>query len=155
MPLRIDHTHEIDAPAEVVWKVLTDFEAYGDWNPFVVAASCSLEVGAAMDMQVRVLPFMTQRQREWITSIEPGRGFCYAMSKTPGRALRSERCHEIEPIDAERCRYMSRFEIAGPVSSIVQGLLGGQLRRGFTEMSAAIQERAESLTTARDEVTPS
>src|SRR5208337_3854746 len=30
------HTEiEINAPAEKVWKVLTDFAAYPEWNPFV------------------------------------------------------------------------------------------------------------------------
>ncbi len=145
MPLRIDHTLEIEAPAEVVWQVLTDFDAYGEWNPFVVEATCALDVGSAMDMRVRVLPFMAQSQREWVTSVEPGRGFCYAMSMTPGRALRSERCHRVEPLLPERCRYESRFEIAGPLSAVVKGLLGGQLRRGFGEMSAAVKVRAESL----------
>ena len=30
------HTEiEINAPAEKIWKVLTDFAAYPEWNPFV------------------------------------------------------------------------------------------------------------------------
>jgi uncharacterized membrane protein len=30
------HTEiEINAPAEKVWRVLTDFAAYPEWNPFV------------------------------------------------------------------------------------------------------------------------
>lgn len=148
MSLRIDHSLEIAAPAELVWQVLTDFEAYREWNPFVVAASCSLIVGEPMDMRVRVLPFMVQPQREWITSCEEGRGFCYAMSMEPGKLLRSRRCHEITPVDPAASRYESRFAIEGPLSGIVAGLLGSQLRRGFTEMSEEMKARAERLAKA-------
>ncbi len=153
MALRIDHTHEIEAPAETVWQVLTDLPAYPDWNPFVVAAESSLEVGAAMDMRVRVLPFMAQSQREWVTAVEPGLGFCYGLAPSAGGALASERCHAITPEGPDRCRYESHFELSGWLSGVVKGLLGSQLRRGFTEMSAAVKTRAEALakeTTPRD-----
>lgn len=145
MALRIDHESEIEAPADVVWQVLTDFAAYGEWNPFVVSAESALEVGAPMDMRVRVLPFLPQRQREWVTEVEPGRGFCYGLAPTRGAALRSRRCHRVTPLDEGRCLYESRFAIEGWLSVVVAALLGRQLRRGFAEMFAAVKIRAESL----------
>ncbi len=34
--MKVIHTEiEINAPAEAVWRVLTDFAAYPEWNPFV------------------------------------------------------------------------------------------------------------------------
>jgi len=143
--LRIDHTHDVEAPAELVWEVLTDLDAYPEWNPFVVSASSTLEVGAAMDMRVRVLPFMTQRQREWVRSVEPGIGFCYGLAPVAGGALRSERCHRVTALGPGRARYASRFAIEGWLAGVVKGLLGGALRRGFGEMSAAVKSRSESL----------
>ena len=40
-------TVEIDAPASVVWAVLTDLPRYGEWNPFCVSADSTLEIGGA------------------------------------------------------------------------------------------------------------
>lgn len=148
MALRIDHEHTIAAPAEVVWRVLTDFEHYGEWNPFVIEAQCALEVGAAMDMRVRVLPFMAQGQREWVTSVEPERGFCYGLPPSVAGALRSERCHVITPDGPDRCRYTSQFAIEGWLAGVVKLMLGRQLRRGFTGMSAGVKARAEALAAA-------
>ena len=36
---------EIDAPAAVVWDILTDLEHYADWNPFVVESTGTVAVG--------------------------------------------------------------------------------------------------------------
>ena len=36
---------DIDAPPEVVWEVLTDLAAYGEWNPFITSSVGTAEVG--------------------------------------------------------------------------------------------------------------
>ncbi len=34
------HTEiDIEAPPETVWRILTDLERYGEWNPFVVSST--------------------------------------------------------------------------------------------------------------------
>lgn len=45
---------EIDAPPAVVWEVLTDFESYRDWNPFITRASGRPVEGS--DLRIRVNP---------------------------------------------------------------------------------------------------
>ena len=43
---------QIAAPAETVWRVLTDFAAYGEWNPFILSVKGPLEVGATLSFAV-------------------------------------------------------------------------------------------------------
>ena len=34
------HTEiEIEAPADIVWDILTDLDHYEDWNPFIVSSA--------------------------------------------------------------------------------------------------------------------
>jgi hypothetical protein len=33
--MKVDTEIQIAAPADRIWKILTDFSAYGDWNPFI------------------------------------------------------------------------------------------------------------------------
>ena len=148
MALRIDHSLDIAASSETVWDVLTDLSSYGEWNPFVIEAASTLVVGEPIDMRVRVLSFMAQRQRETIDSHDPGRRYCYGLAKDRLGALYSHRCHEVAPTGPASCRYDSSFELAGWLSPLVSGLLGRSLRRGFGEMSAAVQIRAEGLARA-------
>ncbi|MBF6170735.1 SRPBCC domain-containing protein [Nocardia blacklockiae] len=145
MTFTIDDTVDIDAPAEVVWKVLTDFAAYGEWNPFVADCRTTLEPGAPIDMRVRLVGAKPMHQREWIRTHTPGTEFSYSMKPVPLGALHSLRSHTLTPLPDGRCRYASHFEIGGWLRPLVTGLLGGALRRGFGGMTAGVKERAERI----------
>ena len=140
-----EHEHEIDAPPAVVWEVITDWDRYPEWNPFVVGCSSTLEVGDPIDMRVRVFPWFAQRQREWITEHEPGVRFCYSMGGVPRAILSSARCHTLTARSDGRTHYVSRFELRGLLAPVVGWTLGPRLASGFDAMSAAIRTRAERL----------
>lgn len=141
----IDIDVEINAPAELVWQVITDFARYGEWNPFVPECRSSLVPGEPIDMLVRVSGTTPRRQREWIRSHTPGHELSYTMKPVPLGTLHSLRSHTITPITADRTRYESHFELAGWLHPLVVALLGKNLRRGFAGMTAGIQKQAESL----------
>ncbi|MFS3130070.1 SRPBCC family protein [Nocardioides sp. Bht2] len=143
MAFRHDHEIEIDAPAATVWEVLTDFDAYRDWNPFARDVRCELRPGGAIDMQVALVGRRTFRQREFVNSVAPGEGFSYSMKPAPGGLLRSRRDQRVVDLGSGRSRYTSHFEIIGPLSPVVAGLLGRALRRGFDANVAALKQRAE------------
>jgi hypothetical protein len=139
--LRIDYSVQVDAPAAVVWDVVTDLARYPDWNPFVVACESDLAVGSPIVMRVRLIG-PPQRQRETILAHEPGRRLCYGLAGSALGALASERCHVVTPLDPERTQYESRFELRGWLSPVVRMLLGRRLERGFASMTTALVRRA-------------
>ena len=145
-----DHIHEIDAPAAVVWDVLTDFARYGEWNPFVVACRSTLKPGEPIDLKVKIFA-KPQDQREWMTEHTPGRSFAYGMKPFPFGALRSERSHLVEDLGGGRSRYTSHFRLEGWLVPVVRGLLGARLECGYAQMATAIKARAEQLGRRADE----
>lgn len=147
MAFVIDASVDIDAPAELVWQVITDFAHYGEWNPFVSECSSSLIPGEPIDMLVHLGP-RPRRQREFIRSHTPGSELSYAMKPVPLGTLHSLRSHTLTPLDANRTRYESHFELAGWLHPVVVALLGKHLQRGFAGMTAGVKERAESLHTS-------
>jgi len=128
-----------------VWSVVVGFEHYPEWNPFVVWSASTLAVGSPMTMRVRMLPVGTLSLQETIFEHRPGRFLSYGIRPLPLGALASNRSHAVEPIDAARTSYVSRFELTGWLAPVVQRLLGGRLRAGFGAMSAALAEQAERL----------
>ncbi|WP_194891166.1 SRPBCC domain-containing protein [Catenulispora pinisilvae] len=146
MAFVIDDSVDIDAPAEVVWQVLTDFERYGEWNSFCLECSTTLEPGSPIAMRERLMGRRETRQREVIRSHTPGVEFSHTMNPAPLGALRSVRSHTVTPLDAGRCRYGSYFELDGWLHPVVGGMLGSAFRRGFGSMTAGLARRAEQLT---------
>lgn len=144
----IDRTLDIDAPADVVWNVLTDFSRYGEWNPFVPEATCDLRPGGAIEMQVK-LREKPQFQREWVNSVGPGQTFSYRMKPVPLGALRSERVQTLEALPGGRTRYISHFEIAGWLQPLVTGIFGDGMRKGFEGMALGLKRQAESVAPRR------
>ncbi len=45
---------QIHAPKEVVWSILSDFENYPSWNPFIVSLEGNTAVGS--QLKVRIVP---------------------------------------------------------------------------------------------------
>lgn len=145
MALVIDHTREVHAPADTVWAVLTDFDAYGEWNPFAVRVRCDLRPGAPIRMRVALLPARPMNQTEFVVSVRERRGFAYAMKPVPGGLLRSIRDQNIEDLGGGQCRYTSHFQLDGPLARVVGALLGSHLRRGFDGAVDGLVSRAEQL----------
>ncbi len=140
----IDHVLRVEAPAETVWRVITDFDAYPEWNPFVVGCASTLVPGDPIDMRVALVgPVM--RQRETIFEHEPGRRMGYGLAPNFTGALASNRTHEVEALGPASSEYRSHFELSGWLSPLVRGLLGSRLEAGFAAMSEGIRARAESL----------
>lgn len=142
MAFELEHTQRISAPIDRVWSVLTDHDAYPDWNPFVVGVSSTLVVGEAIRMRVRIVPPLVQPQRETVFECVPPERLVYGLD---GSAIRSRRSHELFAEDAETTRYRSHFRLDGALAPLTRRLLGRRLAIGFEAMTHALARRAEAL----------
>lgn len=84
-------------------------------------------------------------QKEFIVSVDEGRGFAYAMKPAPAGLLRSIREQDIADLGDGRSRYTSHFQLDGPLSPLVGLLLGPNLQRGFDGNVDGLVQRAELL----------
>lgn len=139
----IEKTVEINAPAAVVWEVITDLKRYPEWNPFCLQCESSLKPGEPITMTVKLMA-KPQKQVEVMLEYVEGRRFAYCMKPVPG-LLSSFRSHDVEALSAERTRYRSTFQLKQWFRVVVLALLKPKLEAGFAGMTAAIQLRAERL----------
>ena len=141
--MRIELTRDIKAPPEVVWSVITDFERYKEWNPFVVDCDAKLKPGAPISMRVRLGPREIS-QVETVSSVVEHKLFEYRMRPIKP-FLHSCRQHHVESDGIGGTIYRSHFELNGWLSGLTALSIGKHLRYGFESMTDAVQQRAEVL----------
>jgi hypothetical protein len=136
------HELEIDAPAGRVWAALTATDDYG-WNPFIrriegrlaVGEQLTVEIeppaGRAMTFKPTVLEVADRQKLRWI-----GRFLI------PG-LLDGEHSFELQPIDAERTRFIQSERFSGLLVGALRTTLDKTLD-GFAEMNAALKRQAEN-----------
>ena len=138
----IETTVEIDAPPAAVWRVLTDFPAYGEWNPFITSIAGNVEEGEQLTVRLEppggkgmtikptVLAAKLDRELRW-----KGRllmpGTVRRRAHVPDRASR-RRAQPVRP----------RERFTGILVGLVKGVLG-KTEAGFEQMNAALAQRVE------------
>jgi hypothetical protein len=138
------HTEiEIDAPAERVWELLTDFASYPQWNPFIrnvsglPAPGERLEVrleppgGRGMTFKPKVLNAEPNRQLRWLGSL-----------LVPG-LFDGEHSFTIQPLAENHVRFVQREAFKGVLVPVFARSLEANTKRGFEQMNRALKERAE------------
>ena len=134
----------IDAPAEVVWSVITDFDNYYVWNEFCPRIEGELALGAPLAMKVD-LGNGLQDQVEYITALEPPHRIVWSMENRPGDPIHADRSQIITPIDAQLCSYYSVDEFSGEGVLAMMEALAEPVERGFNLCAAGLKARAEAL----------
>ena len=51
---RVQTSHDLGAPAEEAWTVLSDFQGWSDWNPVIPKMEADGRVGGAVRFEIRV-----------------------------------------------------------------------------------------------------
>lgn len=134
----------INAPAETVWAVLTDFGSYPDWNPFTVRAESSLEIGEPVDLYIpRGKSLM--KQSFVLEVLDPPREIAWRLPKMLHKAVfNAYRTQKVMPVDAERCTYQTSDTFDGWIAGKLYSSQGDWVRKNFNKLAAALKERSEA-----------
>lgn len=134
---------EIQAPTERVWRLLTDFERYPSWNPFLISVEGTLEPGARLKVTAQPSGSMRRTFFPRVLKVDPDREFRWLGRLLLPGLLDGEHIFTIEPLEAGRVRLVHREEFNGLIVPVHRRLRFGHTRRGFEEMNLALKARAE------------
>ena len=134
---------EINASAERVWHIITDFAAFPQWNPFIRQISGELKVGGKLDVYLQPSGQRGMRFRPVVLAVEPSRelrwlGRVWSIPKL----FDGEHSLTIERLDANRVRFIQQEVFRGILVELLGGTLSGA-ERSFGEMNEALKTLVE------------
>ena len=140
---------EIDAPVERVWEVLTDFDRFPDWNPFIRRIHGNAKVGSRLDVFLGASGTRGMRFRPIVTKVVPNRELRWLGRLGLPRLFDGEHIFQIEPLGPTRARFIQRERFRGLLVLLMARSLNRDARRGFEEMNHALQSRVHAAPESR------
>src|SRR5712692_6091799 len=104
---------EIDAPVERVWEVLTDFERFPEWNPFIRRIHGKMQVGSRLDVLIGATGTRPMRFRPIVKAVLPNRELRWLGRLALPRLFDGEHVFQIEPLGSMRTRFIQRERFRG------------------------------------------
>lgn len=131
---------EINAGPEKVWKILTDFEKYDQWNPFINRIIGHAKQGGKIEIHIETPGGKKRKYRPTVTKVEQGRELRWLGKSL---LLNGEHIFTIEQLQAGRVLFVHREVFDGLLTLIFGRSLDTDVRQGFEEMNRALKEKAE------------
>jgi hypothetical protein len=134
---------EINSYPESVWRILIDFAAYDQWNPFINKIIGVPTEGSKIDIYIETPSGKNRKYSPRITRVEEGRELrWFGKSSLPG-FLNAEHIFIIEELQPERVRFIQRELFDGLLTRVFGKGVDTDIRQGFQDMNDALKKRAE------------
>lgn len=134
---------EINASAERVCRVLTDFASFPQWNPFMRRASGEVKEGARLGVNLQPTGARSMTFRPIILKAEPNRELRWSGKLLIPGLFDGEHILTIEPLGENRVCFVQHEIFKGLLGPLMSGSLDKDAKRGFEEMNRALKDRAE------------
>ncbi|MFB3922126.1 MAG: SRPBCC family protein [Terriglobia bacterium] len=134
---------QIQASAQRVWEVLTDFPSYSLWNSVLHPIQGEVRPGGQLRVRVRPLTRPGIRFRAMLLCVEPARELRWVAKFIHHRVFSGEHSFTIEPIGNGAVRFVQREVYTGLLVPLIMLVLASRNRRAFEEMNRALKARAE------------
>lgn len=136
---------EIRAPIDIVWRVLTDFESYPDWNPHIRRVRGSAREGARVTIYSRPPGGRTVVLRPTVVTWSPPNELRWRATFVSGALFTGEHGFRLDETGPGRVRFVQDETFTGLLVPLYARLRLARTRKGFDLVNQALRERAETL----------
>ncbi len=139
---RIEHRLGVQAPAEVVWRVISDLPAWAQWNPLYTRAEGKLRIGARLTLTEQLAGQAPRTIRPMVVDWVPDAQILWQMKQG---LLKRFRYLEIEKLSDEGSIFSSGEDWWGLPARFVARDRRRVMRRAYESMNEAVRDRAQAL----------
>ncbi len=137
MAITITTTIRINANVQDVWKVLTNFEDYKHWNPFIKRISGHLKEGQILDVTINKMSFKPK-----VLYVEKDKGFEWIGHLIIPRLFDGKHHFKLTTVGNEIC--FEQLEcFSGILVPLFKHKINKDFKNQFTAMNKALKQHVE------------
>lgn len=138
---RIQTSIDIDASADAIWRVLVDFAAYPEWNPFIRRLVGDAKVGARLEVTAQPEGRKPMTFKPTVLIAAPSRELRWRGRVLMPGIFDGEHAFIIEP-QAKGCRLRHEETFSGLLVPLFGAMLA-DTARSFANLNDALKRRVE------------
>lgn len=135
---------EINAPSNLVWEILTDFEVYPEWNPFIRSFGSTPEAGRQFSVKIQPSGKKEMTFKPICLAIIPEKELRWLGHLFISGLFDGEHVFEIKKIDQERTLFIQRENFKGILVPFLWKQIISSTKSGFDQMNEKLKQRAET-----------
>jgi hypothetical protein len=137
---------QINAKAEKVWRILTDFERYPRWNPFIKSIKGTAEVGKTISVRIEPPEAKGMTFTPKVLAFTPNKEFRWKGKLLLTGLFDGEHIFEIIDNGDETVTFLHREKFSGLLVPAFRKMLEVNTPNGFRAMNEKLKELAERQT---------
>lgn len=134
---------ETSASAAGIWSILTDFQSYPEWNPFIRKIEGEPAEGERLVVSIKPPDRRAMTFRPWILACLENRELRWRGRLLAPGILDGEHFFRIETGTPGATRFIHGETFSGILVPLLRRGLEGGTRSGFIAMNQALKSRAE------------
>lgn len=134
----------IQAPAHVVWNVLTNFDLYPQWNPFILSFDGIPAKGSRFSVTIQQPGSKAMTFKPLCLEFEENRLFRWLGHLGIKGIFDGEHSFELVSVSEYSTRFIHSETFSGILVPLLWKQLNTKTRQGFTLMNEALKSRAEN-----------
>ena len=135
---------EINGTVDKVWEVLTGFNLYPEWNPFIKRIEGELKVGSQLNVYMETPGKKGMTFKPVLKLLEPKNEFRWLGSLLIPGIFEGEHIFQLEQISNNKIKFIHRENFNGILVPLFWKSLNNSTRHAFEKMNNALKERVES-----------
>lgn len=139
-------TFAIDAPAEKVWEVITDFDRYPEWNPSIPSIEGEPRAGSTLAIKLAMPHRPSANVKATLTEVEPERRLIWDGNVGSDRIFRGHREFLIDPQPGGSVLFTHVEDVSGLLFPVFRAVMGSAIQGHHEGLNAAVKQRAEKET---------
>lgn len=145
MPRALLTDIEINASPSQIWKVLTDFPRFPEWNPFIREATGEIKVGGKLRLSFTTPSGMGMTASATLVQVEPDYELRWIGSLLVPLLMDIEHYFLMEPLAPHRTRFVHGESFGGMLVPVFLRMFSSEVTAAYEAMNQALKVQAEAL----------